>query len=118
MNAYDRPCAAAKPCFVCFSTTGTFALALVSNKNHNTTTQQHQKPQHNNTTTQQNGIGEDNIGNKMLQSMGWTAGQGLGSKAQVYFQVIESLLVLLSIFVRCFSPSRSLFIAHSIRKSR
>ena len=28
------------------------------------------------------GIGEDNIGSKMLQKMGWSSGQGLGKKSQ------------------------------------
>lgn len=28
------------------------------------------------------GIQEDNIGNKLLQKMGWNAGQGLGRKGQ------------------------------------
>ena len=29
-----------------------------------------------------NGIGEDNVGNKMLRAMGWQAGSGLGSQQQ------------------------------------
>ena len=28
------------------------------------------------------GIGGENIGNKLLQKMGWSAGQGLGKKGQ------------------------------------
>ena len=36
------------------------------------------------------GIGNDNIGNKLLKKMGWTDGQGLGKTNQGRTQIIET----------------------------
>ena len=36
------------------------------------------------------GIGNDNIGNKLLKKMGWTDGQGLGKSNQGRTQIIET----------------------------
>lgn len=36
------------------------------------------------------GIGADNVGNKLLQKMGWTEGQGLGKKNQGRTSIIEA----------------------------
>lgn len=35
------------------------------------------------------GIGEDNIGNRMLQNMGWKSGSGLGRQMQGRTGIIE-----------------------------
>ena len=39
------------------------------------------------------GLTGDNIGNKMLQKMGWSAGQGLGKKGQGIVNPIQVIIV-------------------------
>lgn len=41
------------------------------------------------------GIGEDNIGNKLLQKMGWSEGRGLGKAGQGITAPIEVMVIAL-----------------------
>lgn len=39
-------------------------------------------------------IGQDNVGNRLLQKMGWSEGQGLGRSNQGRTNIIEVRLIL------------------------
>lgn len=42
-------------------------------------------------------IGENNVGNKLLQKMGWSEGQGLGRSNQGRTNIIEVVLLIFSL---------------------
>lgn len=49
------------------------------------------------------GIGSDNVGNKLLQKMGWQEGMGLGKSNQGRTSIIQVCVVCFPIIVQVFS---------------
>lgn len=66
------------------------------------------QPQHNNVAAKP--IGENNVGNRLLQKMGWTEGQGLGRSNQGRTNIIEVNFFVC--FLRVFSTYSIFFLIH------